>query len=285
MRLIFCFLFLMGLFFSAAAQDISGIWTGTLVQEAGGCFTSYHIELQINYIPSANTISGKSYDYQSITQYVKQDFSGRFNPTSQRMVLVENNLLESKIPVTCIACVKTYDLVFSRQGYEEMLTGSCKGREYGTENVPCPAYKVILKRAAESAFRTDIQQTPELLELQKNLKLEQRTKEIVHDIKLESPEIKIDVYDNAEVDNDTVTLLVNNRLLAYRKMLKTTPVSLQFKAFAGTDYELMMYADNLGSIPPNTALLVVTAGAKKYELRLASSNQKTAVVRFRYDKK
>jgi type IV secretory pathway VirB9-like protein len=43
-----------------------------------------------------------------------------------------------------------------------------------------------------------------------------------------------------------------------------------------------MYADNLGRIPPNTALMVITAGKKKYEIRLASTEQKTAAVKFIY---
>jgi type IV secretory pathway VirB9-like protein len=44
----------------------------------------------------------------------------------------------------------------------------------------------------------------------------------------------------------------------------------------------MMYADNLGRIPPNTALMVVTAGKNRYELRVISSEQKSAVVKFVY---
>jgi len=47
----------------------------------------------------------------------------------------------------------------------------------------------------------------------------------------------------------------------------------------------MMYADNLGKIPPNTALMIITAGQKRYELRVVSSEQKSAVVRFVYQPK
>jgi type IV secretory pathway VirB9-like protein len=47
----------------------------------------------------------------------------------------------------------------------------------------------------------------------------------------------------------------------------------------------MMYADNLGKIPPNTSLMIITAGTKRYELRISSSEKKSAVVRFRYQPK
>ncbi|MBD0286546.1 MAG: hypothetical protein ICV79_14130, partial [Flavisolibacter sp.] len=45
-----------------------------------------------------------------------------------------------------------------------------------------------------------------------------------------------------------------------------------------------LVAENLGSIPPNTALLIVTAGTKQYKLSLSSTEQKSAMVRFIYDK-
>ena len=48
--------------------------------------------------------------------------------------------------------------------------------------------------------------------------------------------------------------------------------------------EVEMIAENVGSIPPNTALLIITAGKKRYELFLTSSDQKSAKVRFLYEK-
>ena len=41
-----------------------------------------------------------------------------------------------------------------------------------------------------------------------------------------------------------------------------------------------MYAENLGSIPPNTALMVVTDGDNRYEVRISSDLQKSGVIRF-----
>jgi len=43
-------------------------------------------------------------------------------------------------------------------------------------------------------------------------------------------------------------------------------------------HELVMVADNLGSIPPNTSLMIVTAGAKRYEVFISSTKQKNAKV-------
>jgi hypothetical protein len=45
-----------------------------------------------------------------------------------------------------------------------------------------------------------------------------------------------------------------------------------------------MIADNLGSIPPNTAMVIITAADKKYRLFLKSDKQKSAQVRLVYEK-
>ncbi|HEY4147486.1 MAG TPA: hypothetical protein VGM41_01090 [Chitinophagaceae bacterium] len=278
------FIALLLLVFHAPAQDLNGIWKGKLLQDPGGCYSEYNIELQINYTASANSLNGRAFDYYDIARYVKFDFSGRYNTNSKRMVIIENTLMDSKIPMMCVPCIKTYDLTWTKVGNEEILTGECKAREYGNNNV-CPSYKVSLKRAAKSDFAVDIEQSPELTALQETMALKPREKKIVETLRVDTSLIRLDLYDDAEIDNDTVTVLLNNKLLLYKKMLTAKPLTMYVNAFPGTDYELVMYADNLGSIPPNTALLVVTAGTKKYELYLSSSLQKSAAVRFRYDKK
>jgi hypothetical protein len=47
-------------------------------------------------------------------------------------------------------------------------------------------------------------------------------------------------------------------------------------------HQITLFANNLGSIPPNTALIVVTAGDKRYELHAKSSLQENAVLVFEY---
>jgi hypothetical protein len=44
-----------------------------------------------------------------------------------------------------------------------------------------------------------------------------------------------------------------------------------------------MVAENLGSIPPNTAILIITAGKNRHLLSLSSSETKSARVRIVYD--
>ena len=89
---------------------------------------------------------------------------------------------------------------------------------------------------------------------------------------------------DGEIDDDTVSVFLNNTLLLHKKRLTDKALVLNITAFPNTDYELMMYAENLGKIPPNTSLMVITAGKNRYEMRISSDEQKNAVVRFRYQK-
>src|SRR6202012_4696161 len=118
--------------------------------------------------------------------------------------------------------------------------------------------------------------------VQASLHLLPRKKTLVKTLAINSPDVKIELYDNAEIDGDTVTVLINNKLLLYRQMLTDRPLTLHLNAFPGTEYELVMYADNLGTIPPNTALMMVTAGSQKFEVFLSSSLEKSAAVHFVY---
>jgi hypothetical protein len=262
------------------AQDLTGIWRGTLTQETGGCFPIYNLEIQLN--SSGSTMQGSSYDFYDRSRFVKHHFNGRYNLQTRRMVLIEDQVLQVNIPTDCVPCTKTYDLTWSKENGREALTGEWKGFESDSKKT-CPPGKITLYRVPTTDFPIDIEQPAELARIQHNLKLAQRETEVVTTLSLDTSTIRLDIYDNAEIDNDTVTIFLNDKLLLYRQRLTDKPLTLEVKAFPQTDYELVMYADNLGSIPPNTALLLVTAGRRRHELRLSASDKKNAAVRFRYE--
>jgi hypothetical protein len=265
----------------ASAQSLTGVWKGTRTQNPGGCFPEYSLELHITYMNN-NAFMGNAYSGDR-DRFTKVNFTGRYNPTTKRMVIIESAVLQYNVPETCVPCIKTYDLTLSQNGGLENLLGEWKGHEMGNANL-CQPGKITLQRSQTSTFPVDVFQNDTLLNLQKNLKLQTREKELVRSISVDTGKIKIELYDNAEIDDDTVTIFLNNTLLLYKKRLTDKPLVLDVDVFPNTNYELMMYADNLGRIPPNTSLMIITAGKKKYEMRISSSEQKSAVVQFKYEK-
>ncbi len=108
-----------------------------------------------------------------------------------------------------------------------------------------------------------------------------RTNPLVKQIEIEAGEIRLDLYDNGEIDGDTVSIYHNNALLITHAKLSQKPISFRIALDAAhPHHELIMVADNLGSIPPNTSLMVVTAGTKRYEVFISSTEQKNAKVVF-----
>jgi hypothetical protein len=94
-------------------------------------------------------------------------------------------------------------------------------------------------------------------------------------------EIKIDLFDNGQIDGDTVSIYHNNKLIMSRVRLSDKAISFVIAIDAGNPHhELVMVANNLGSIPPNTSLMYVTAGSKRYEVFISSNEQNNARVVF-----
>lgn len=98
--------------------------------------------------------------------------------------------------------------------------------------------------------------------------------------------ITLDVYDNGIVDGDTVSIFYNGKLILSHQPLTVNaiviPLTLDEKT---TRQEITLFAENLGSIPPNTALVVVHAGKKRYELYASASLTENAVIVFDYKPK
>ena len=102
-------------------------------------------------------------------------------------------------------------------------------------------------------------------------------------LQVNTKKITLDVYDNGTIDGDTVSIIYNGRLLMNKKRLSASPlrIDLELDENAG-QHEITLFAENLGSIPPNTALIVVTAGGKRYELFSSASLQENAVLVIEY---
>ena len=94
------------------------------------------------------------------------------------------------------------------------------------------------------------------------------------------------MYDNGEIDDDTISVYLDKQLVLSKKRLSTAALSVNLKMDeSNSEHELVMVAENLGRIPPNTSLMIVTAGDKRYEVRITSTEQKNAMVRFKYVKR
>jgi N-acetylmuramoyl-L-alanine amidase len=107
-----------------------------------------------------------------------------------------------------------------------------------------------------------------------------RTTKDTKTIEVTSNKIKIDLYDDGDIDNDIVTVYFNKNILVDKKSLTANAHSFTLNIEPGKTNELVLFADNLGNLPPNTALMIITDGASRHEVRLSADLKNNASVRF-----
>lgn len=106
-----------------------------------------------------------------------------------------------------------------------------------------------------------------------------RANPVVREIATEAGELSIELYDNGQVDGDTVSIYHNNKLLLSRAGLSEKPLKFKIMVDANQPHhELIMVAENLGSIPPNTSLMIVTSASSRHEVFISSSEIKNAKI-------
>jgi len=113
----------------------------------------------------------------------------------------------------------------------------------------------------------------------------ERENVVTDEIEVASDSLKIDFYDNGEVDGDSISVFFNTKLIAFHQKLSTRSVHFNIVLEPQQEInELTMFADNLGAIPPNTALMIIDDGKKKFNVRLSSSLTKNATVKIKRKK-
>ena len=256
MKILLAFSFLFtAVTFQCAGQDISGYWKGTLSMR--GCFPENNIELQISM--KGGVAIGDSYHYQDIDNYVKKKLRGSFDLVSKKLSLQEGIVTTYHIPQRCVICVKNFELNYSREGNLEVLRGYWSGNVLNSVQ-SCDGGSIVLTRIRESAFKE------------------------IPEIKVDTGTIRLDFYDNAQIDGDSITVLIDKQVVLTHQRLSAKPLTTFVRIdLNNTFHEVEMVAENLGSIPPNTAVLIITAGKNRHLLSLSSSETKSARVRLVYD--
>lgn len=119
----------------------------------------------------------------------------------------------------------------------------------------------------------------------KSAVIEGRKSEFSQVVNFKTDSLVLSLYDNGEIDGDTVSVFMNGEVLMAKQGLKSKAIKKTiYITKANEEFTLVMFADNLGIYPPNTGLLVVHDGEDIYNLRFSSDLQKSAGIVFRRKK-
>ena len=136
-------------------------------------------------------------------------------------------------------------------------------------------HQSILQISEKSAF-----ESKSIIHAKVPADLSNRKIETIRTVNVTQDSLVLSLFDNGAVDGDTVSVLLNGEIIiskvgllarAFNKTIYLTPQM-------GDSIHIILYAENLGSIPPNTGLLVVRDGDKDYEIRFTGDLQKNSAI-------
>jgi hypothetical protein len=115
---------------------------------------------------------------------------------------------------------------------------------------------------------------------------EQRKNVLQQEIEIENDSIRVSFYDNGDIDGDSIAVFMNKVPVLSNQLLSARSLNM-YLAFSDNKptTDISMFAENLGTIPPNTALMVITDGEKTHTVYMSSSLTQNATIRLKRKKK
>ncbi|QES89739.1 hypothetical protein [Rhizosphaericola mali] len=114
--------------------------------------------------------------------------------------------------------------------------------------------------------------------------IKNRTNKLIQTIVTHTKDVDVDFFDNGEIDGDSISLYLNNRQVI--KSGRLTRNAINFKTEIEDNQpnlDFILVAENLGRIPPNSALMVIYTNHKRYEIFIESDLKTNGQVRIIYE--
>lgn len=159
-----------------------------------------------------------------------------------------------------------------------------------------PEPDVVLSKPDQSTMNTnkpvadkkkaDIKEGRQIALTLSNPVFEERKKNVIQTVTYKSDSLILSLYDNGEVDGDTVSVFINGEPLMERQGLKSSAIkkTIYLKGEQFEEVEILLFADNLGKYPPNTGLLIIRDGEDRYEIRFSADFEQSAAIKLRRKK-
>ncbi len=299
MRIVLCLIFF-SVTAVATAQNYTGKWRWQIKASAQDIQEDYLLELDLkqegNKVSGTRTLYLKNYENMIVWVEGEVGSTGELYIMSKRMI-------NFKLPDSVLVA-KSFSYSFIKDKFNDNMMGGIFRPYEDISKRPMRQmdsifYDIIYKRPTQSVFKkladTLTKSFDSLYAVQKpaavpvvnivpKLPLPIIT-EIEHTLTIPVGDVIIDLYDNGTIDGDIVTLLVNDRIVSQHQKLGITPISITIKKEdLGDSTMVIIQAENLGDIPPNTALMLITVKGKRYDLNISSNLQKRAAVVLKKEK-
>ncbi len=259
------------------SQVISGTWKGKCM------FQKEEVRIKITFAEIENSIKGESYLQFGNNRFYRFAVEGLYNSSDSTLLLKEVKLLERKKESARDNCLTTYLLGIHRAGHGFILPDNdgCHGNTK-IEMISESSYYEFdrVSRNKKEEWQPPSTAGPDSMAVFFAAAL-QRTENVIGSFNVDQEKINIYLYDNGEVDGDTVSLFFNEEVIAYRVGLNETAIQYELMMDKKrTKNKLLFVAHNLGRIPPNTGAMRIAIGGKIYRQFISADFEKNAVLEF-----
>ncbi len=272
---------------SLHAQTVAGHWYGVGKVDLPGSSNVYMSEFILTQ--KGKQVTG-FFNYYFRDSLFSNKVTGSFDAATRRLVINPTTLIHhsSTSTVTGIDCPMSGEFILRVARAESVLTGvMVSNKDY---RFTCPPVNFKLKIATDSITpqpskvdtvklkpaRRDVRPA----EKTKHVEFAKREKNYIKEIEVTSDVLQLEFYDNGSIDNDSITVFFNDSMVVSKAMLNYKAITINVNMDDGLDFnELAMFAESVGTIPPNTALLVIHDGNKRYDVLMSSDFEKTATIK------
>jgi hypothetical protein len=192
--------------------------------------------------------------------------------------------------ITFRECVKPVTQVAAIPKKTEAIKPPTTPKSVPKKTTTLPKKVIQAPQVIKSKVDTAAKEIPAIKQTQRifpppPLVLKNRQNTLAKKIETDAGEIKIELYDNGQIDGDTISIYHNNKLVKSHMRLSQKPISLTISIDPSEPHhEVIMVAENLGSIPPNTSVMIISTASNRYQVFISSSEQKNAKVVFELKK-
>ena len=306
LHLVGMMLFIMITAYSQTDTDILGQWTGlqyigskpSLKKTSSGGFQTRRIydscqtNITIDKLDGVN-FSGYLYTYFISDQqgsYLKAAIEGTIIDLTFH--LKNTKVIDKKLKKYpgSYWCTGEYDLNLSKKGNSYYLQGlvvipRCFGGPLTLAKVkPAENLTSESSRVLQPDLISDNNLHVNEMKLYDLFKKRKAT--VIRNVEVESDVVRLSFYDNGIIDNDSISVFYNDKILFSHQKLSAAAFNIILTIDNNRETnEIAMFADNLGSIPPNTSLMKLSDGKVTYDIFMSSTFNSNAVVQIKRKKK
>lgn len=261
-----CFLF-------AQTPVLSGTWLGKLEQQGDALFSQYRLRMELKQ--EGTRVTGMSYinvaDNSDL--YAKMKLEGRFEKGV--FTFHELELVDSKQKNEWGWCLKRGELTLKQVGEFRRLEGPWEGY---MDDFPCLPGTIALEKLNMQPKPT-VADKP--TDVQGNFgQVEGRKISHRKEIKVPTDSFKVYVWDGDKVDGDIISLQYNGQWLLRKYAISKTKKELVLNVVPGAENQLILFAENEGQYPPNTAAITFFDGVQERNLSLSSDKSTCGALKF-----